>query len=146
MFQPRIEYAMARDGLWFPIFGKVHEKWATPYVSILIQCGYAIILIFASNFTNLLGYFTLVALIKNFMTFSMIFVLRKKKSGYDPLWRMPAGYFMAGVAMFMTATLIASTFAWAPAQGLIAAVVSVATAVPAYYFFEHKYGIKKRSE
>ena len=147
MFQPRIEYAMARDGLWFPMFGKVHNKWATPYISILIQCGYAIILIFASDFTNLLGYFTLVALIKNFMTFSMLFVLRKKKSGYNPLWKMPAGYFMAGVAMFMTATLIVSTFAWAPIQGLIAAGVSVVTAIPAYYFFEHKYGVyakKKR--
>lgn len=142
MFQPRLQYAMAKDGLWFPMFGKVHDKWETPYVSILIQCGYAIILIFASDFVALLGYFTLVALIKNFMTFSMIFKLRKKRSGYNPLWKMPFGYLMAGIAMFMTGTLILSTFFWAPAQGIITAIISVLTAIPAYLFFEHRYGKK----
>ena len=48
MFQPRIEYAMARDGLFFKSFGKVHPKWETPYFN-LVQCAVAIILIFASN-------------------------------------------------------------------------------------------------
>lgn len=140
MFQPRIEYAMAKDGLWFKSFAKVHPKFETPYVSILIQCAYAIILIFATDLANLLGYFTLVALMKNFLTFSMIFFLRKK-SGYNPLWRMPGGYFMAGVAMVVTFTLIASTFLWAPIAGLIAAVLSIVTGVPAYFFFKHKYKI-----
>lgn len=143
MFQPRIEYAMARDGLWFPAFGKVHPKWETPAFSIIVQCAYAIVLIFATELSDLLGYFTLVALIKNFMTFSMIFKLRGK-SHYKPLWKMPAGYLMAGIAMGVTGILIWSTFVWAPLQGLIAAVLSVATGVPAYMFFEHKYGKKAK--
>lgn len=138
MFQPRIEYAMAKDGLWFKSFAKVHPKFETPYISIIIQCSYAIILIFATDLANLLGYFTLVALMKNFLTFSMIFFLRRK-NGYNPLWRMPGGYVMAGVAMIVTFTLIASTFLWAPVAGLIAAVLSIVTGVPAYYFFKHKY-------
>lgn len=141
MFQPRIEYAMAKDGLWFKSFAKVHPKFETPYVSIIIQCAFAIVLIFATDLANLLGYFTLVALMKNFLTFSMIFFLRRKKSGYNPLWRMPGGYFMAGVAMFVTGTLIVSTFLWAPVAGLVAAVISIVTGVPAYYFFKHRYHI-----
>ncbi|MDO5733414.1 MAG: amino acid permease [Eubacteriales bacterium] len=145
MFQPRIEYAMAKDGLWFPAFARVHDKWETPAFSIVVQCAYAIALIFASNLTDLLGYFTLVALIKNFMTFAMIFRLRRKKD-YKPLWKMPAGYFMASIAMLVTGILIWSTFVWAPLQGIIAALISVATGIPAYLYFEHKYGLKAKAK
>lgn len=138
MFQPRIEYAMAKDGLWFPKFAEVHKDWETPAFSILVQCIVAIILIFATNLTELLGYFTLVALMKNLLTFGTIFVLRRKE-GYNPLWRMPAGYFMTSIAMLVTCILIWSTFTWAPTQGLVAGVLSVVTAVPAYIFFKKKY-------
>lgn len=135
MFQPRIEYAMAKDGLFFKSFAKVHPKYETPYFSILIQCAVAIVLIFASSLSDLLGYFTLVALMKNFLTFGTIFVLRRK-AHYKPMWKMPAGYLMAGVAMFMTGTLIVSTFMWAPIPGLISAAIAVGTGLPVYYFWE----------
>ncbi|RPF47815.1 fructoselysine transporter (APC superfamily) [Hydrogenoanaerobacterium saccharovorans] len=137
MFQPRIEYAMAKDGLFFKSFAKVHPKYETPYFSIIVQCAVAILLIFATSLSDLLGYFTLVALLKNFLTFSMIFVLRRKKN-YNPAWKMPCGYLMAGIAMFMTGTLIVSTFVWAPIAGLICAIIAVGTGLPAYYLWERQ--------
>ncbi|PKM50499.1 MAG: fructoselysine transporter [Firmicutes bacterium HGW-Firmicutes-7] len=138
MFQPRIEYAMAKDGLFFKSFAKVHPKWETPYFSILIQCGVAIVLIFAANISELLGYFTLVALVKNFLTFGTIFVLRRKKEGYNPMWKMPAGYIMAGIAMLMTGTLIVSTFFWAPIAGIVCGIIAVGTGLPVYYYWNKK--------
>ena len=41
--------------------------------------------------------------------------------------------------MLVTCILIWSTFTWAPTQGLIAGVLSVVTAIPAYIFFKKKY-------
>lgn len=35
---PRVFYALAEDRLFFPVFGKVHPTYRTPYVSILL-CG-----------------------------------------------------------------------------------------------------------
>lgn len=137
MFQPRIEYAMAKDGLFFKSFAKIHPKWETPYFSIIVQCAVAIALIFAASLTDLLGYFTLVTLLKNFMTFGTVFVLRRKPD-YNPLWRMPGGYFMAAIAMFMTGTLIVSTFLWAPIPGIICALIAVGTGLPVYYYWERK--------
>jgi fructoselysine transporter len=137
MFQPRIEHAMAKDGLFFKSFAKVHPKWETPYFSIIIQCAVGIVLIFASNITDLLGYFTLIALLKNFLTFGTVFVHRKKAT-YNPLWKMPAWRIMAIVAMFTTATLIYSTFLWAPVQGIIAAIIIVVTGLPVYYYWDKK--------
>lgn len=97
----------------------------------------AIILIFASNLSDLLGYFTLVALVKNFLTFGTILVLRRKEH-YKPTWKMPAGYLMVAIAMFMTGTLIVSTFLWAPIPGLICAVIAVATGLPVFHFWDKR--------
>ncbi|MDO4764431.1 MAG: amino acid permease [Eubacteriales bacterium] len=137
MFQPRIEYAMAKDGLFFKSFAKVHPKYETPYFSIIVQCAVAIILIFATSLSDLLGYFTLVALLKNFLTFGTILVLRNKPN-YKPTYRMPARFLMVGIAMFMTGTLIWSTFVWAPIPGIICAILAVVTGLPVYYFWEKR--------
>jgi len=137
MFQPRIEYAMAKDGLFFKAFGKVHPKYETPYFSILVQCAVAIVLIFATSLSDLLGYFTLVALLKNFLTFGTIIGLRNK-AHYNPAYRMPARPLMVGVAMLITGTLIWSTFIWAPMAGIACAVIAVVTGLPVYYFWESR--------
>lgn len=137
MYQPRIEYAMAKDGLFFKSFAKVHPKYETPYFSILVQCAVAIILIFATSLSDLLGYFTLVALLKNFLTFGTIIVLRKK-AHYKPAYRMPARPLMVGIAMLITGVLIWSTFIWAPVAGIVCAILAVATGLPVYYFWENK--------
>jgi len=137
MFQPRIEYAMARDGLFFKSFAKVHPKWETPYFSILIQCAVGIVLIFASTLSDLLGYFTLIALLKNFLTFGTIFVLRRK-AHFKPEWTMPGGYIMPVIAMLMTGVLIVSTFLWAPIPGIVCGIIAIGTGLPVYYFWEKK--------
>jgi basic amino acid/polyamine antiporter, APA family len=36
MGQPRIFFSMARDGLLPPVFGKVHPKFQTPYVTTIL--------------------------------------------------------------------------------------------------------------
>lgn len=145
MYQPRIEYAMAKDGLFFKSFAKVHPQYETPYFSIIVQCAVAIVLIFATSLSDLLGYFTLVGLLKNFMTFGTIIVLRKKEN-YKPTYHMPFRPVMVAVAMIVTGTLIWSTFIWAPMQGIACAVIAVVTGLPVYYFWENKNNKERQLE
>jgi APA family basic amino acid/polyamine antiporter len=45
MAQSRIAFAMARDGLLLRAIGRVHPRFGTPYLAILIMGGWAVILL-----------------------------------------------------------------------------------------------------
>lgn len=143
MYQPRLEWAMARDGLFFKIFGHTNDKYETPDYSIIIQCALGIILIFVTSFVDLLGYFTLVLLLKNILTFGSV-IWNRKNADYHPVYRMPVWWLTTFIAIASSMILVVSTFQWAPIPGLIAALIVVATGLPAYYYWEHQN--KKRAE
>lgn len=90
MYMPRIEYAMAKDGYFFKCFAKVHEKFKTPYVSIILNGLLAIVLIFIGDISTLLSCISFVSLFRNFATFATLFVLRKKDS-FCPSYKCPGG-------------------------------------------------------
>jgi len=135
MFQARMEYQAAKDGWWWRSWAKVHPQWNTPHVSMLYQSGLALILTWMSSLQELLGYFTLVALLRNALTFMAWFKLHKKDN-YHPSWKMPAGPVMALLAIVPTGILLVSTLAWAPGASVIAAVVACGTAYPFYRYFK----------
>ncbi|MEN8193046.1 MAG: amino acid permease, partial [Bacteroidota bacterium] len=97
--QPRLEYAMARDGLFFKPFGKLHPKYLTPSFSIVFQSGFAIILLFG-DLGDLLGYFTLSYVLQNTLVYGSIFWLRKKED-YKPTYKSPWWFFMGGASVLI---------------------------------------------
>ena len=143
MYQPRLEYAMAKDGLWYHRFAEVHPKFNTPSFALIAQAGYAIILVCVSGINDLLGYFTFICLVKNMLVFCTLFV-HHKKATYQPGWRCPAWKVMTVIAILANGILLVSTFMSSSAASTIASVVALVTGLPAYYFFEHKN--KKRAQ
>ncbi len=137
MFQPRMQYAMARDRMFFNIFGHVHPRYETPDYSILLQVGVGIILIFASDLVTLLGYFTLVLLLMNILLFGSIIFCRRKPN-YNPVFRTPAWKLMTGIAVSGCAWMAYGTFLWAPLPGIVCALIVVATGLPAYYYWNSR--------
>ena len=137
MYQPRLEYAMAKDGLWYKRFAEVHPKYNTPSFALLAQAGYAILLVCVSSINDLLGYFTFICLVKNMLVFCTMFV-HHKKADYNPGWRCPAWKVMTVIAIFANGILLVSTFLWTPGASIVASVVALATGLPAYYFFEKR--------
>ncbi|MFS0667676.1 amino acid permease [Peribacillus frigoritolerans] len=145
MFQPRLEYAMAKDGLFFQRFARVHPKYETPSFSIIVQVAYACILVCFSNLTVLLGYFTLIQLVINIMDFAAVYKCRKRDD-YNPIYRMPMWRLTTLLAILGASWLAWGTFTWAPIQGVIAALIVIATGLPVYYYWERKYGSKKNND
>jgi len=56
MAGPRVYYAMAKDGVFFELFGKVNKLHKTPAHAIFLQGAIAIIMVFTATFDKLLLY------------------------------------------------------------------------------------------
>lgn len=139
MVQPRIEYAIAKDGLFFKPFAHVNPKYHTPDYSIFLQSGLATILIFIGGIESLLGYFTLSYLAQNAMVYVSIFLL-KKREDYNPTFRSPIWYIMTIVALLTQIWLIYGTFIAYPMGGVLSAAILIITGTPVYYFFKKNTG------
>ncbi|MCK5740146.1 amino acid permease, partial [bacterium] len=137
MVQPRIEYAIARDGLFFKPFAHVHPKYKTPDYSILLQSGLAVILIFVGNIESLLGYFTLSYVVQNALIYVVYFKLRRLPD-YSPSYRMPIWPVMAVLAIATQLYLCWGTFKAYPLGGIITAAVLIVTGFPVYFYFRKK--------
>ncbi|VAX24711.1 hypothetical protein MNBD_IGNAVI01-973 [hydrothermal vent metagenome] len=131
--QPRLEYAMARDGLFFKPFAKLHPKHLTPGFSILFQSGFAIILLFG-ELGDLLGYFTLSYVLQNTLVYASIFWLRKKED-YNPTYKSPWWMFMGGASVLIQLYLAYGAFLAYPLGGLLASISLIVTGLPLYLYF-----------
>lgn len=56
LLSPRVYQAMARDGLFFEGFSRLHPTWRTPVVAILFQGAWSIALLFSGTYGQLLDY------------------------------------------------------------------------------------------
>ncbi|MCI2061933.1 MAG: amino acid permease [Eubacteriaceae bacterium] len=137
MFQPRLEYIMSRDGLFFKIFGHYNKKFETPDASIAIQVALSILYVFATDIASLLGYFTLVSQALNLMVCLTIFKCRKRPD-YFPSFKCPAWPLMTLLACTVFGWMIWGTLQWAAIPGIVAAGIVVATGLPAYYYWSKK--------
>jgi APA family basic amino acid/polyamine antiporter len=53
---PRVYYAMSRDRLFFPVFGRLDANRGTPAASICLQAAIAIVMVVSASFDSLLLY------------------------------------------------------------------------------------------
>lgn len=135
MTQPRLEYAMAKDGLFFDVFGKLHPEFLTPHISIVIQSGLAIYLLLLGNLETLLGYFTISYLVQNALVYGAIFGLRKRPD-YKPTYRAPMAPTLAVIAILTQIVIAYGTFGAFPVEGVIVSLVFIVAGVPLYLFFK----------
>ncbi|NLL92048.1 MAG: amino acid permease [Ruminococcaceae bacterium] len=137
--QPRLQHAMANDGLWFQQFGKIHPKYGTPAFSIIVQCLIACVFVFFLDFADLLGYFSFVLNIRSIAGYLVIFKYRKQKN-YRPTYRMPVWWLITGFLVVMAAIMLYGTLQWAPVASLIALGIAIVLSLIGFTYFNKKYG------
>jgi amino acid transporter len=89
--KPRVAYAMARDGLTFAFLGRIHPRWATPWVAVLIQSVVAIIMVLVlRDYDSLITYFVVIEWAALIFAIGAVFVLRRKLAERPRPFRTPA--------------------------------------------------------
>jgi basic amino acid/polyamine antiporter, APA family len=74
----RVHFAMARDNLFFSGIGKVHPKFRTPHVSLVVQGAWSCVLVLSGSFDTISDYVIFAAWLFYMMGAIGVFILRKK--------------------------------------------------------------------
>ena len=80
MASPRVYYAMARDGLFFPAFAAIDPGRGTPGRAIALQAVLASIVAVTGSFDQILAYFIVPTVVFVSLTVAAVFVLRQGSS------------------------------------------------------------------
>ncbi|MCI5222982.1 MAG: amino acid permease [Candidatus Electrothrix sp. AR4] len=91
MTGPRIYYAMAKDGVFFSIFGKLNPLHHTPASSIFLQAGIAVAMVLSASFETLLIYIGFTLSLCAMLTVVGLMRIRRR-DGKDPNLYQTPGY------------------------------------------------------
>jgi basic amino acid/polyamine antiporter, APA family len=130
----RCYYAMAKDGLFFKSVGKLHPKYKTPHISLLVQAIWASVLCLSGSYGQLLDYTMFSVMIFYILTLVGLFVLRRtqpdaprpyKAFGYPVL---PAIYILMAVFIDVVWLRYKPQYTW---PGLIIVLLGI----PVYFWW-----------
>jgi basic amino acid/polyamine antiporter, APA family len=108
---PRVYYAMATDGLFFRWCARIHPRFHTPHVALLVQGAWAIVMVAAGTYEQLFTYVIFAAFVFYALTALAVVVLRRKRPDAPRPYRV-YGYpfvpmiFVLGSAWFLVNTLV----------------------------------------
>ena len=106
----RVYYAMAKDGLFFRNVSKLHPKYKTPTVSLMVQMVWTAILCLSGTYNDLLNYVIFAVLVFYILTIFGLFVLRRTHAEAERPYRavgypvLPAIYIV--MALFIDVVLL----------------------------------------
>jgi basic amino acid/polyamine antiporter, APA family len=99
----RVYYAMAKDGLFFSSVARVHRRYHSPVVSLVVQGVWAALLTLSGTYNDLLDYVIFAVLLFYILTVLGIFRLRRTKPDVPRPYKawgypvLPAAYILLAV-------------------------------------------------
>jgi len=133
----RVPYAMARDGLFFRSFGRVHPVYRTPGVSILGLSAWAAIVVLSGRYDQLLTFVIFASWLLYGMTTAAVFVLRRKQPNTPRPYRT-LGYPVVP-ALFVIAALLIEviTLVHSPRESLLG-IALILAGLPFYFLWKRR--------
>jgi len=148
MTAPRVYYAMSRDGVFFKFLSNLHPKYGTPYLAMIFQGVWAILLIlFLSDFNNLMTFATFMDIMFMALTTSTIFVFRsrsKKIATQSSSEKSDKPQYLLKLYPLIPILYLIVTVAFVINKALgmdkttISGLAILAIGIPVYYYFKSK--------
>jgi APA family basic amino acid/polyamine antiporter len=116
---PRVFFAMARDGLFFPQLATVHERYETPSTAIWVLASWAGVLTLTGGYEHLIT----MAQFANWIFFTMVvlsvMVLRRKLPNRPRPYRVGGYPFTVIVFVLVSSVFVINTLVQSPRSSLI---------------------------
>jgi APA family basic amino acid/polyamine antiporter len=129
----RVYYAMAADGAFVPALARLHPRYQTPALAIVVQSAWAILLALTGEYGDLLDTVVFADWIFFGLTVAGLFVFRRRltsRSGF----RTPGYPWLPAFFVTVAVVVVFSTIRTAPVRSLVGAGLLL-LGIPVYYFF-----------
>jgi len=142
LMPPRVYYAMAKDGLFFPRAAEIHPQYHTPNAALWIQALWACLLVLSGSFDQLTDMLIFAAFFFYGATAFGVFILRKRDPNAERPYRVWGYPIVPALFVLFCATLIIVTCFTHPREAGLG-VVLMLTGVPLYFWWNRNYGVRK---
>ena len=131
---PRVYFAMARDGAFFPAAARVHPRFHTPWVAIAAQAVWSSVLVLTNTKDQLAEYTGFAVLLFSAFAVSSLFLLRRRHPD-EPRPFKAWGYPVApALFVLVSLTIMVAAIAGRPGPSLWGAIIILA-GIPLYLVF-----------
>ena len=137
MTTARVYFAMAKDKLFFPGFGKVHPKFKTPGKSLMIQGIWASLLTLTGTYDQLFTYVIFAGWIFFALGAVAVFIIRRKIPVVHRTFRVP-GYPWVPMAFIIVATwFVVNTLIEQTADSFVGLLLLI-VGIPFYLYWKQQ--------
>ncbi len=141
---PRIYYAMARDGVFFPAAAQVHPKFKTPHTSIIAQALWTSILILTGSLDALANYVGFAIILFAGIAVAAVFVLRAREPNAPRPYKT-LGYPVAPAIFVLTSLAIVLNALYRDPRQFGLGLLVIASGIPLYLFLTRRKRATKTS-
>ncbi|RLE00906.1 MAG: amino acid permease [Candidatus Aminicenantes bacterium] len=129
---PRVYAAMARDRAFLPMAARIHPRYQTPYISLILQSLWATVLLFTNTYGQLLQYITFGDWIFYCLTALALIVLRKKYPDKKRPYRVWGYPVVPVVFAFISAAVVINVFVSSPGKSFLGTAI-ILGGLPLFY-------------
>lgn len=150
---PRVYFAMARDGLFFPAAARLNRA-RVPGWSLGIQALWSSLLVllttyspatgYGNLYSDLLDYIVSAALIFYILTVAALWALRRKLPGAPPIYRTPGYPFVPAVYLLGAGAIVLCLVRYRPANTW-PGLALVLSGLPVYWLIRRSAGPRRNS-
>jgi APA family basic amino acid/polyamine antiporter len=133
----RVYYAMAKDRLFFRNVAKLHPKYKTPAVSLMVQMVWTCVLCISGSYGQLLDYIIFAVLVFYILTIVGLFVLRRTRPNAERPYRA-VGYPVLPIVYIVMALFIDVVLLRYKPQYTWPGLIVVLLGIPVYYAWAPK--------
>ena len=131
----RINYAMAKDKLFFHQASQIHPRFKSPANALIIQCAWACLLTFTGTFNQLITYIIFASWIFYGMSAGAVIILRNKKPDMERPYKTPVYPWIPIIFILFAIFLTINTIMEAPRDAAIGAGI-ILVGLPMYYYWK----------
>jgi APA family basic amino acid/polyamine antiporter len=130
----RVTYAMSRDGAFFHAMGRVHPRYRTPAVSLMVIGAWSIVLALSGTYDQLYTYVMFMMILSYVAGVAALFILRRKRPDVPRPYRCTGYPYLPALYLLMAGAWALNSVVTRPKETLVGIAI-VFLGAPFYAFW-----------